>query len=763
EWVLLLLLHHIAADGWSMGPLFRDLSTAYTARAEGHASPLGQLPAQYADFAVWQQQWFGAEEDPDSALARQVAYWRTALDGAPEELNLPLDRMRPAAPSNRGAWEEFALDAELHGALLQFARDANATPFMVVHAAVVALLSQLTGSSDIPIGTPVAGRPDESLDELVGFFVNQLPLRVKWDGDPTFRELVQLTRTTALAAYDHQDLPFERLVEIVNPHRSASHHPLFQVVLNFDGTERPPLTLPHLTAHIDEDLTDAGTAKVDLSFHLRERQAEDGTPAGIDGALEYAVDLFDPETVRRIGVRLSCLLRAAVGAPERRITDLDLLDAPELESVVRLWNDTGQEVDSRPLPALFEEQVRRTPQAIAVRGAVDTTYAQLNERANRLARHLRALGGGREDVVAVALPRSVDALAALLGVMKAGAVYLPVDPGLPAARITQLVQDTDAVAVLTLSGSAPLLEKALAARGHDGSPDGAEAVPSIVVIDDPRTEETIAARPGSDLTDDERGGRLTSSQLAYVIFTSGSTGTPKGVMVEHSGLAALAAAQIDRFQVDAASRVLQFASLSFDASVSEIAMALLSGASLVLRPDGMLPGPGLTELIARHEVTHATLPPAVLGVLDPAEHGTLRTLIAAGEALSEKTAGIWSDRRLINAYGPTETTVCATMSRPLTGTGQPGIGRPIWNTRVYVLDGGLRPVGVGMVGELYVSGAGLARGYVGRAAVTASRFVADPFSAEGARMYRTGDQVRWRADGQLEFVGRIDDQVKIRG
>ncbi|MEU0009621.1 amino acid adenylation domain-containing protein, partial [Streptomyces sp. NPDC006314] len=565
------------------------------------------------------------------------------------------------------------------------------------------------------------------------------------------------------AAYDHQDLPFERLVEIVNPERSASHHPVFQVALNFDGTDRPPLDLPHLTTRVDENLTDVGTAKVDLSFHLRERQAEDGTPAGIDGALEYAVDLFDPETVRAIGVRLTRLLHAAVGAPERRITDLDVLDGAEREVVVRLWNDTEQEVDSRPLPALFEEQVRRAPQAIAVRGSVDTTYAALNERANRFARHLRALGAGREDVVAVALPRSVDAVAALLGVMKAGAVYLPVDPGLPAARITQLVQDTHPAAVLTLSGSAPLIEKALAARGHSVRPGGAETEPAVVVIDDPRTEEAIAARPGGDLADDERGGRLTPSQLAYVIFTSGSTGVPKGVMVEHAGLAGLAAAQIDRFRVDAAGRVLQFASLSFDASVSEIAMALLSGASLVLRPDGMLPGPELTKLIARHQVTHATLPPAVLGVLDPAEHSTIRTVIAAGESLPEKTAGAWSDRRLINAYGPTETTVCATMSQPLTGIGQPGIGRPIRNMRVYVLDGGLRPVGVGMVGELYVSGAGLARGYVGRAGVTASRFVADPFSAVGGRMYRTGDVVRWRADGQLEFVGRVDDQVKVRG
>ncbi|MFE9476953.1 AMP-binding protein, partial [Streptomyces griseofuscus] len=484
----------------------------------------------------------------------------------------------------------------------------------------------------------------------------------------------------------------------------ASHHPLFQVVLNFDGTDRPPLDLPGLTAHVDEDLTDVGTAKVDLSFHLRERQAEDGTPAGIDGALEYAMDLFDPETVRGIGVRLTRLLRAAVGTPERQITDLDVLDGAEREAVVRLWNATERDVDSRPLPTLFEERVHRAPLAVAVRGAKDTTYAELNARANRLARHLRALGAGREDVVAVALPRSVDALAALLGVMKAGAAYLPVDPGLPTTRISRLLEDTDPVAVLTLSGSAPLIEKALTSRGHHTRPYGAGTATAVVVTDDPRTEEAIAVLPGGDLTDDERGGPLTPSQLAYVIFTSGSTGVPKGVMVEHAGLAGLAAAQIDRFRVDATGRVLQFASLSFDASVSEIAMALLSGASLVLRPDDMPPGPGLTELVARHQVTHATLPPAVLGVLEPAEHSTIRTVIAAGEALSEQTAGAWSDRRLINAYGPTETTVCATMSQPLTGIGQPGIGRPIWNMRAYVLDGGLCPVGVGMVGELYVSG-----------------------------------------------------------
>ncbi|MFE0646954.1 condensation domain-containing protein, partial [Streptomyces sp. NPDC058877] len=340
EWVLLLLLHHIAADGWSMGPLFRDLSTAYTARLSGEEARTEALPVQYADFTLWQQEWLGAEEDPDSALARQVAYWRTALDGAPQELTLPLDRMRPAVPTQRGAWEEFTWDVELHEAVVRLARETDSTVFMVVHAAVVALLSQLTGSSDIPIGTPVAGRPDESLDELVGFFVNQLPLRVKWDGDPTFRELVQLTRTTALAAYDHQDLPFERLVEIVNPHRSASHHPLFQVVLNFDGTERPPLTLPHLTTHIDDGYANE-SAKFDLLLHVQERHDALGRPNGFTCVAEYAAELFDPSSVQAFTHRLTHLLRAAAADAELCVSQVVLVDGAELDRVLVDWNATN--------------------------------------------------------------------------------------------------------------------------------------------------------------------------------------------------------------------------------------------------------------------------------------------------------------------------------------------------------------------------------------------------------------------------------------
>ncbi|MFD7631850.1 amino acid adenylation domain-containing protein, partial [Streptomyces sp. NPDC059851] len=720
EHVLLLVMHHIAGDGWSTGPLARDLAEAYAARCEGRTPNWSVLPVQYADYTLWQRDLLGDPADPESRFAQQLGYWTRQLSGLPELLPLPADRPRPAVARWDGAQVDLELSPELHVGLTELARRSGASLFMVLQAALAALYTRLGAGTDIPIGSPIAGRTDQALDELVGFFVNTLVLRTDTSGDPSFAELLGRVRETALSAYAHQDVPFEHLVEVLNPSRSLSHHPLFQTVLAVQNAPMGRFSLPGLDVTTYAVAT--GTAKFDLGVNLGERFGPDGSPAGIIGAVEYATDLFDRDTVAALARRWTLLLEAVTADPEQPIGGIDLLDADERRRLLERGSAAARDVGSVPVPEMFAAQAAATPDAVAlVHDGTEWTYAQLNARANRFAHALIARGVGPEQIVAVALPRSTESVVAVLGVLKAGAAYLPIDPSYPQARITFMLDD---------------------------------AHPTVVVDDPAAVAEGNWPDTDPDLTLDVR-------HPAYVIYTSGSTGRPKGVMVSHAGVTGLVAAQVERLGVAPGSRVLQFASPSFDASFWDLCSALLTGAALVLAPPET-PLEALTD--RRLDVTHVTLPPSALTALDGADV-TAATLVVAGEACAPELVARWAPgRRMINAYGPTETTVCATMSNPLSpGSGVPPIGRPVAGFRTYVLDERLRIVPPGVVGELYVAGAGLARGYLNRPGLTAGRFVACPFTTDGARMYRTGDLVRWRTDGELEYVGRADDQVKVRG
>ncbi|MFB7613702.1 non-ribosomal peptide synthase/polyketide synthase, partial [Kitasatospora sp. NPDC056181] len=722
EHVLLVVMHHIAGDGWSLGPLSRDLATAYTSRRSGGTPDWAALPVSYADYTLWQHEILGEESDTDSVFARQVGYWAEALTGLPEQLRLPVDRPRPAAASYAGDWLDVRIDAELHASLVELARRSGASLFMVLQAGLAALYTRLGAGTDIAIGSPIAGRTDEALDELVGFFVNTLVLRTDTSGDPGFAELLGRVRETALAAYAHQDVPFEHLVEVLNPSRSLAYHPLFQTMLAVQNAPGGDFALPGL--EVSGLAVPTGTSRLDLTFSLAENRRPDGTPAGLTGMVEYSTDLFDRRTVELLFTRWVRLLAEAAADPGKPIGALDVLGEEERRDLLAGADDTAREVRERDVPAMFAARVAAAPEDIALVSVdrIELTYRQLDVMANRFAHSLIARGVRPEQLVAVALPRSVEWVVAVLGTLKAGAAYLPVDPAYPQSRIDLMLADASPVVVV---------DDPAAVRETDGFPAGDPAV------------------------------ALDARHPAYVIYTSGSTGRPKGVVVGHGGVASLVATQVERLAVGPGSRVLQFASPSFDASFWDLCSALLTGATLVLAP-AEAPLEALTD--DGLGITHVILPPSALGALGDAEPAAA-TLVVGGEACPPELVARWAPgRRMVNAYGPTETTVAATMSDPLVpGPGVPPIGRPVANTRVYVLDEGLRPVPPGVPGQLYVAGAGLARGYLNRPGLTAGRFVACPFGPAGARMYRTGDLVRRLADGQLEFVGRADEQVKVRG
>jgi amino acid adenylation domain-containing protein/non-ribosomal peptide synthase protein (TIGR01720 family) len=751
EHVLVLVVHHIAGDGWSMGLLSTDLAVAYAARRQGHRPGWAPLVVQYADYSLWQHQLLGDQADPDSLFATQLAYWTQALTGLPERLTLPTDHPRPPVVSHRGDYLTVWVEPDLHQGLRQLARHTGASLFMVLQAGLAALLSRLGAGHDIPIGSPIAGRTDHALDDLVGFFVNTLVLRTDTSGNPTFRELLARVKTTALAAYAHQDVPFEYLVETLNPTRSLAHHPLFQVMLAVHNTPNADFDLPDLDTSLEPAPT--GTAKFDLTINLSEHHHPDATPAGIDGIIEYASDLFDRASIHALATRLTRLLEAVVADPDQPMGRIEILSAEERHQLLVEWNNTTAPIPQACLPELFEAQVAASPEAIAV-VFQDTqwSYAQLNTAANQLAHALIVRRMGPEQIIALALPRSPELVVAILGVLKAGAAYLPLDPDYPAARLELMLGDAHPALLLTTTHTTPCIP-----------PD--DPTPQLV-LDDPQTTTTLNQHPDTNPTNTHRTTPLLPQHPAYLIYTSGSTGTPKAVAVEHAGIPSLAAAQIDRFQIDARSRVLQFASPCFDASVMELLMVLAAGAVLVVPATGPLAGEALADVVADQRVSHALIPPVALAGAPTAGLVGLQTLVVGGEACSPELVAAWSPgRRMINAYGPTETTACATMSGPLSQMTQmpPPIGGPIANTRVFVLDGGLQLVPPGVVGELYIAGAGLARGYVGRPDLTAERFVACPFGPSGARMYRTGDLVHWNAEGNLVFVGRADDQLKVRG
>ncbi|MGW0602040.1 amino acid adenylation domain-containing protein, partial [Streptomyces sp. NPDC002776] len=751
EHVLLLMVHHIAGDGWSLGPLMRDLATAYTARAEGTRPAWAPLPAQYADFALWQRASLGDAADATTLAGRQLAHWKQALDGLPERLELPTDRPRPAVATHRGGRMPLAVPPAVHQAAVALAGESRTSLFMVLQAALAALLSRMGAGDDIPVGTPVAGRTDDALDQLVGFFVNTLVLRTDTSGNPTFRELLDRVRETDLTAYAHQDLPFEHLVDVLAPARSLSHNPLFQVLLSLDTTQQNALGALAATGLGATPLTvETGVAKLDLALELTEHRDADGTPAGLVGAAEYSADLFDEETVGALADRFLRLLTTLVADPDRRIGDVELLSDAERHRVLTEWNDTARPAEALTFAAYVERHAAEAPGRPAVEFAGEVLdYAQLNARANRLARRLLHLGAGPEKFVATALPRSTDLVVAALAAFKAGAAYLPVDPAYPAERVAHVLADAAPVVLLTSAAVAT------------GLPES--GVPRLL-LDDTGTAEELAALPAHDVTDAERSVALRPQHPAYMIYTSGTTGRPKGVVVTHTGLPGL----LDIFVRDCAagpgSRVLQHLSPGFDAAFWELAMGLLTGATLIVAPQETTPGPELAALATRHSATHLSLTPGVLGLMAEGSLPDDTTLVVGAETSPPELVERWSaGRTLLNSYGPTETTVCSTMSRPLSGAVTPPIGSPVAGTAVYVLDASLRPVAPGVPGELYAAGPHLARGYHGRPALTAERFVADPFGAPGSRLYRTGDLVRWLPHGELEYLGRADDQVKIRG
>ena len=763
EHVLLLVVHHIAADGWSLAPLTRDLTEAYAARRTGHAPALPPLPVQYADYALWQRQVLGDENDPDSELSRQLAYWTGVLSDLPEELALPFDFVRGVRASHRGGAVRAAVPDELGRALRETAAHWGVSVFMLLQAGLAALLTRLGAGTDIPLGSPVAGRTDERLDDLVGMFVNTLVLRTDTSGDPGLRALTERVKEHDLAAYRHQDVPFEKLVETLNPERSMSRHPLFQVMLGFQqAAEAQPAHIA--TAARDLSVTPErvpeGTAKWDLFFQVTEEP--DAEASALALTVEYSADLFEGATARRITDAYLRLLAAALAEPERPLSDLDILDPTErTELLARGTNDLG--TPRATITDLVARQIADTPDAVALvhtdPGAperlVTTTYAELDAAANQLARLVTDRGIGRGDFVALRLERGPATVTALLAIARTGAAYLPIDPSYPDERVRDMLADSGARLLLT--------QESLA----DGI-GGTDADVARVVLDAPGTRIALAALPGTP----PPAVHIDPDDLLYVIYTSGSTGRPKGVAVSHRAAVRLVHG-LPNLELGPDDTFLYFAPVAFDASTFEIWGPLTHGARLAVCPPGPADPEALETFLGRAEVTVAFLTTQFVNTVAdtrPRALAPLRTLLTGGEAHSrdhlERLRAALPGTRVHNVYGPTETTTFATShdTTPTTdGTVTVPIGLPIGDTRAYVLDEALRPVPYGVVGELYLAGEGLARGYLNRPALTAERFVASPFGPAGARMYRTGDLVRWDAQGRIDYVARADQQVKIRG
>ncbi|MDH6145023.1 amino acid adenylation domain-containing protein, partial [Kitasatospora sp. GP30] len=747
EHVLVVVVHHIAGDGWSAAPLARDASVAYAARAAGRVPQWEPLPVQYADYALWQQELLGSEDDPGSVLSKQVAYWREALAGVPEELELPVDRQRPATASHRGESVELAVSAQMHQRLAALARERGATLFMVLQAALAVTLNRLGAGVDIPIGSPVAGRTDEALTDLVGFFVNTLVIRTDLSGDPTFDEVLERVRETSLRAYENQDVPFQKLVEELSPARSTARQPLFQVVLALQNNQSAQLELPGLRAGgLSGGLVHS---KFDLDLNLSEAFDADGAPAGLRGVLLAAADLFDAQTVRRIAGWLLQVLETATAQPGTRLSAVDVMGADERRLLLEEWNDTGVAAPVLSVAEVFAAQVARTPDAVAVVcGDVELSYAELDVRAAALAGVLRDRGVGAESLVGVVMERSVELLVALLAVVKAGGAYLPVDVESPSERVAFVLKDAAPVCVLTTRDAASRV------------PGSVEA--PVLVVDGERVPAGSAQVTGA-------GVGLECP--VYVMYTSGSTGVPKGVVTTQRDLVELASAS--HWGVGSGDRVLFQAPHAFDASSYEVWVALLSGATVVVAPTGAVDAVVLRKLLVDCGVSHVHVTAGLFRVIaeqDPQCFAGVREVLTGGDVVP-----VGAVRRVLEAnagvvvrhlYGPTEVTLCATqheVGSPEALGGVLPIGGPLDGTRVYVLDEYLAPVPVGVAGELYVAGAGLARGYLNRPGLTGERFVADPFGVAGGRLYRTGDRVKWSADGRLVFAGRADEQVKIRG
>ncbi|WP_157107454.1 non-ribosomal peptide synthetase, partial [Nocardia grenadensis] len=752
EYAVAFVLHHIAADGWSMGPLSREFAAAYLARAAGSVPELPALPVQYLDYSIWQREMLGSESDPESIAARQIAYHREQLAGLPDQLGLPTDRPRPPMQSFRGDRVSLDIDAEMHARLDTLAREQGATLFMVLHASLAVLLARLSGSTDIGVGTPVAGRGEAALDDLIGMFVNTLVLRSEVDGGQTFTDLLSDTRKRDLAAFANADVPFERIAELVNPSRSQAAHPLVQVMLSLQELSHAALEIPGLS--VDAAEIELDIAKFDLVWTVTEKRGTHGEPTGMDLVLSYATDLFDESTVRSFVTRWQRLLSVIVTEPRIRLEQIEIMDDAERAELTT--RSGGPAETPRTLPELLNAAAQTDPDGIAVIADYEShTYAELDTASNQLARVLIERGAGPELTIALALSRSWRYQLVLWAIAKSGAVLVPIDPTYPADRIIHMV--TDSGVALGITEEAEL-------------PDLPELAGGWIDLDDPEFAAEIMASSAAPITDADRRAPLRTANTAYMIYTSGSTGVPKGVAVTHAGLHNFSTEQVQRFGLDPSTRALAFASPSFDASVLELLLAVGAGGTLVIAGQMMFGGAELADLIETTGVTHAFLTPSVLASLDLDAMSDVRVVITGGEAVQPELAARWaatSDRSLFNAYGPTEATVATNISDRLRPGDPVTIGGPVRGMRALVLDGRLNPVPEGVTGELYVGGIQLARGYHARPALTAGRFVADPYGEPGDRLYRTGDVVRWRRDrtGSLvvEYVGRNDFQVKVRG
>ena len=750
ECIVLLVMHHIASDGWSMRILREQLTQLYQAFLEGKPNPLEKLPIQYADYALWQRQWLSGEN-----LDKQLNYWKQQLAGANPVLELPSDRPRPAVQTFRGASQSFIISPTLAQSLKALCHQERATLYMTLLAAFQTLLSRYSGQEDIIVGSPIAGRNRSELESLIGFFVNTLVLRTDLSGNPSFRDLLKRVRQVALGAYEHQALPFEKLVEELQPERSLSYNPLFQVMFALQNAPQAKGQLLGLKKAPVE--LESGTAKFDLTLSMVE------SADGLRGEFEYSTDLFDAATIERMVGHFQTLLEGIVANPNQPIATLPLLTETERHQLLVEWNKTQMDYpQGKCIHQLFEEQVERTPDAIAVVFQDQKlTYRELNGRANQLAHYLQTLGVGPEVLVGICVERSLEMVIGLLGILKAGGAYVPLDPAYPKDRLNYIIENAQLSLLLTQQAFCNQFSKQLV---------------RLVNID---IDWVTISRCSSHNLNSE----AVAKNLAYVIYTSGSTGKPKGVMIEHHSLTYFAQTIIRSFNLDKHDRVMQFSSVSFDISVEEIFPTLVRGASLILRSEDCLSSIAyFLKFVEDYSVSVLDLPTAFwhtwmgqLSYLEQPIPDCVRLVIVGGEAVSSAAYDQWKKHigsrcRWLNTYGPTETTVTATLYDPENGLesryrffGVP-IGRAMANAEVYVLDEKLQTVPIGVPGELFIGGAGIARGYLNNPELTEQRFITHAFEREvGVRLYKTGDIVRYQVDGVLEYLSRIDHQVKIRG
>jgi len=737
SYILVPVIHHIIIDGWSKGIFFKELSYFYQSFLSKTPVNLPQLPIQYADFAVWQRQWLQGE-----ILENQLNYWQKQLADAPPLLELPTDQPRPSIPTFQGHTLNFQIDPDLTDKLKTLSQRSGVTLFMTLLATFTTLLFRYSHQEDILIGTPVANRNRQEIEPLMGFFVNTLVMRNSLQGNPTFWELLQQVRQSVLGAYANQDVPFEQVVDVLQIERSLSYNPLFQVMFALQNAPLGDLNLPGLKA--TSLAVENVRVKFDLSLVLEETETEKGTY--LEGFWEYSSDLFTAERITRLVGHFQTLLKGIVTNPQQQVGELPLLMEAEKQQLLVDWNQTESPYPkNKCIHQLFEEQVTKNPDAIAIIYEQESlSYQQLNQKANQLAHYLQSLGVKLDELVGICVERSPLFIIGILGILKAGAAYLPLDSNYPLERLIYMLQDSDLSVLLTQENIANNISFT--------------AIQTIKLDHDwPIISQQDTVNPISDVKPEN---------LAYIIYTSGSTGKPKGVLIAHKGVCNLITQERQLFDIKPQSRILQFASFSFDASVSEIFMALLSGASLVMgNSDSLLPGENLLNLLKKQKITLTTLPPSALTVMPPEKLPHLQTLIIGGEASSAELLSKWCQNyNLFNGYGPTESTVCTTFALIQSPEQKPFIGKPIGNLQVYILDPNLNPVPIGVNGELYIGGEGLAKGYLHQPTLTQSKFIANPFGNDSnSRLYKTGDIVRYSSDGNIEFINRIDNQVKIRG